>query len=335
MTAKVRLEPSGHQFYVEKGETILEAGLRAGLPIQYHCSNGTCGECKGIITQGTAQACLHHDFVIKQAEKQAGVVLLCRTTTDQDLIINANEAKSAEDIPKQNITTKVSRIEVIKETSLVLHLRTPRSLTLRFLAGQHAQLVINNHLSQVKTIASCPCNGMILQFHFNYNDRDPFTDYIFSELCTRQSVTVIGPFGRTSLEEDDDHPVIFIAYKTGFSMMKSLIELAISWDKSQPMHLFWITDSAAGLYYENYCRSWVDVLDYFQYTSVLLDNPGEQTETSLIDCLQEICDFYPDLSKYRIFLNVPQHVAKKGKSLLLDSGAEEDLLHMDDISEYR
>ena len=335
MTAMVRLEPSGHHFYVEKGETILEAGLRAGLPIQYHCSNGTCGECKGIITQGVAQPCMHHDYVIRQAEKQAGAVLLCRTTTDKDLIIEANEAKSSEDIPKQKITTRVSKVEVIQKTTLILHLRTPRSLTLRFLAGQHAHLEINNHLSQVKTIASCPCNGMILQFHFQQNSSNPFTDYIFNQLKAKQVITVSGPFGKVSLEEEDDHPVIFITYKTGFSMMKSLIELAISWDKSQPMHLFWITDTAAGLYYENYCRSWVAALDDFQYTPVLLDTPDNSTDDAMINCLETICEFYPDLSQHRIFLNIPQHVANKGMDLLLNRGAEEKLLHMDDISEYR
>jgi len=335
MTAMVRLEPSGHQFHVEKGETILEAGLRAGLPIQYHCSNGTCGECKGIVTQGVALSSMHHDYVIKQAEKQAGTVLLCRTTTEQDLVIQASEAKSAEDIPEQNITTKVSKIEVIQKNTLVLHLRTPRSLTLRFLAGQHAQLEINNNLTRLKTIASCPCNGMILQFHFNYSTRDPFTDYIFNKLQTRQSVTVSGPFGKVSLEENDDHPIIFIAYKTGFSMMKSLIELAISWDKTQPMHLFWITDSASELYHENYCRSWVDALDDFQYSSILLDSPENLTDAAMLDCLEKICEVHPDISQYRIFLNIPQHIAKKGKSFLLHKGAKRERLHMDDISEYR
>ncbi|HED15876.1 MAG TPA: 2Fe-2S iron-sulfur cluster binding domain-containing protein [Gammaproteobacteria bacterium] len=335
MTTMVRLEPSGHQFEVETGETILEAGLRAGLPIQYHCSNGTCGECKGIIIQGIALPALHHDYVIKSAEKQAGTVLLCRTTTNQDLVIQANEARSAEDIPQQNIMTRVSKIDVIHDHTLILNLRTPRSHTLRFLAGQHAQLEIKNHLSRIKTIASCPCNGMILQFHFTHNAGDPFTDYIFNKLHTRESVYVSGPFGKVSLEEDDDHPIIFIVYKTGFSMVKSLVELAISWDKAQTMHLFWITDNEAELYYENYCRSWAAVLDDFQYTPFLLNGANKRTDVILMDSLENICDLYPDISRYRVFLNIPRRVEKKGKSMLLGRGVEENLLHMDDIFEYR
>jgi len=335
MTAKVRLEPSGHNFYVEKDETLLEAGLRAGLPIQYHCSNGTCGECKGVITSGVAEPCLHHDYVINQAEKQAGTVLLCRTTTEKDLVIEASEARSADDIPNQNITTRVSKIEIIKKSTLILHLRTPRSLTLRFLAGQHAHLVINETLSQVKTIASCPCNGMILQFHFHNSKTDPFTRYLFNELQARQSVVVSGPLGKVTLDEEDDHAVIFIAYETGFSMMKSLIELAISWDKSQPMHLFWVTESESGQYYENYCRSWVAALDDFTYTPVLMDTSAESAEATMIKYLERICEHYPDLSQHRIFLNIPQHVSASGRHLLLSRGAKEHLLHMDDINEYK
>jgi len=335
MTARVRLEPSGHYFYVEKGETILDAGLRAGLSIQYHCSNGTCGECMGYITRGIAQPGMQHDHVIKQADKQAGAVLLCRTTTDKDLIIRTNEAKSADDIPEQSITTRVSKVEIIQETTLILHLRTPRSLTLRFLAGQHAQLKINDHLTQIKTIASCPCNGMILQFHFHHNINDPFTSYVFNDLQARQEIVVSGPFGKISLEEEDELPVIFIAYETGFSMIKSLIELAISWDKCQSMHLFWITESAAGQYYENYCRSWMAALDDFQYTPVLIDKPDDPVDAIMTNCLERICECYPDLSQHRIFLNIPQKVAQSAKHLLHSKGVKEGLLQMDDINEYR
>lgn len=335
MTAMITLEPSGHQFSVEKGETILEAGLRAGLPIQYHCKNGTCGECKGRITQGVAQPSMHHDYFIKPHEKQAGTILLCRTTTDKDLVIEACEARSAEDIPLQNITTRVSKIDIIHKTTLILHLRTPRSRTLRFLAGQHARLEIENHLSRIKTIASCPCNGMILQFHFHCNNNDPFTDHVFNYLKPRQPVVVSGPFGKVSLDEQDDCPVILIAYKTGFSMMKALIELAISWDKSQPMHLFWITGSSADLYYENYCRSWVAALDHFQYTSIIIGKPNELNEAVMTKCLDTIHEYHPDLSYHRIFLNIPQHMINAGIKMLLDRGVNENLLHSDDINEYR
>ena len=46
MSAQVTLRPSGHQFAVEGHDTLLQAGLRAGLKLNYGCGNGTCGMCK-------------------------------------------------------------------------------------------------------------------------------------------------------------------------------------------------------------------------------------------------------------------------------------------------
>jgi CDP-4-dehydro-6-deoxyglucose reductase len=46
MCAQVTVRPSGHQFTVEGHATLLQAGLQAGLKLNYGCGNGTCGMCK-------------------------------------------------------------------------------------------------------------------------------------------------------------------------------------------------------------------------------------------------------------------------------------------------
>ena len=43
MSAHVTLRPSGHDFFVEGQDTLLEAALKAGLALNYGCSNGNCG----------------------------------------------------------------------------------------------------------------------------------------------------------------------------------------------------------------------------------------------------------------------------------------------------
>ncbi|NKB16256.1 MAG: 2Fe-2S iron-sulfur cluster binding domain-containing protein [Sphingomonadales bacterium] len=52
MSAQVTVLPTGQTFEVMGDETLLEAGLRAGLSLPYGCSNGTCGQCKCRVTQG-------------------------------------------------------------------------------------------------------------------------------------------------------------------------------------------------------------------------------------------------------------------------------------------
>ena len=38
----VTLQPSGHVFQVDAGETVLEAALRQGYVLPYGCKNGAC-----------------------------------------------------------------------------------------------------------------------------------------------------------------------------------------------------------------------------------------------------------------------------------------------------
>ena len=52
MSAHVTIKPSGHEFFVEGNDTLLEAALRAGVSLNYGCSNGNCGECRARLVSG-------------------------------------------------------------------------------------------------------------------------------------------------------------------------------------------------------------------------------------------------------------------------------------------
>ncbi len=52
MAAQVTVLPSGHDFLLEGQDTILEAAMRAGVPLNYGCSGGNCGLCKAKVLSG-------------------------------------------------------------------------------------------------------------------------------------------------------------------------------------------------------------------------------------------------------------------------------------------
>jgi CDP-4-dehydro-6-deoxyglucose reductase len=52
MSANVKIIPSGHEFFVDGTESILEAAVRAGLRLGYGCASGNCGECKARVVSG-------------------------------------------------------------------------------------------------------------------------------------------------------------------------------------------------------------------------------------------------------------------------------------------
>lgn len=265
MTYQVTLSPSGRTITVEPNETILEAALREGHAVDYHCANGSCGDCRARILEGALADHLHHDYSFKGPDRQQPMLLMCRAIPASDMMIEVQEAVSVDDIPLQQIPATVTGREQLAENFLELQVRTPRSQTLRFLAGQHVKLHFGDHLQRNKSVASCPCNGRDLRFHFRRSPGEPVSDYVFHELRTRDPVTIEGPYGNFILDETGDRKIVLLAYETGFAPIKSLIEHAISLDLQVPIELVWFARDNAGHYLENQCRAWRDALDNFDF----------------------------------------------------------------------
>lgn len=264
MSGQVTITPSGHVYPVEATESILEGGLKSGLALAYGCSNANCGLCKAKLISGEARRIRHQDYVFTEAEKGQGCLLMCANTVASDMVIEAPEAGGAGDLPVQEIPTRVTKLEALDGGVTVLHLKTPRTQRLRFLAGQYVTLTADG-ISADYSVASCPCDDMRLQFHVRRGSGDPFARLVDERLAKTDIVTVHGPHGDFVLKENYQRPVVFVAFGTGFAPIRSLIEHAMALEMPQPLYLYWSAAEADGHYLHNLCRSWTDALDDFHY----------------------------------------------------------------------
>jgi len=295
MSAQVRILPSGHEFFIEGSDSILEAGLRGGLALNYGCSSGNCGLCKCKVISGEVRKIAQHDYVLTEAEKGLGYILACSSTAVTDVVLEAAEAHGSSDIPLQEIEIKVKKIERPGDRLIILHARTPRTKRLRFLAGQYLALGYGELPAQDCSIASCPCDDMNLQFHIPVVGGDPFSEQL-GQLRPGSSLTIRGPRGEFALDEDSPRSLVFIAGNAGFGPVKSLIEHAMALDIAETIQLFWITTPDNSHYLGNLCRSWDDALDNFSYTPLKasLDRPLEALLPDILDRLddRQDLDFY-------------------------------------------
>lgn len=299
MAAHVKVIPSGHEFFVEGSESILESALRGGLAFNYGCTGGNCGLCKARVISGEVQKIQNHDYVISEAEKNMGYRLMCSYTAVTDITVEAAEAHSVADIPLQQTEAKVKKLEPLANNILVLHLQTPRTQTLRFLAGQTARLMLDNEVSADYYIASCPCDGRNLEFHLHKTPNDKVTDIFFNRLKTGQKIEIEGPNGDFVLQEDSTRPALFITDNHGFAPIKSLIEHAIALDTVPSFHLHWITSNEGGHYQNNWCRSRADALDNFYYNPLMVAEENSQLESAL----SKIIEGYSNLSDFEVYLS--------------------------------
>jgi CDP-4-dehydro-6-deoxyglucose reductase len=304
MTHQIKLIPSNHAFEADENESLLDAALRSGLNISYSCTTGGCGECKAHVLSGEYQFIASHDYKLTEAEKGQNVILMCSVNAKSDLLIEAKEARTAADIPQQRITARIAKLEKIDSEHIVLHVRTPRSQTLRFLAGQYATLSIDGVPPCDVAMASCPCNGMTLQFHVQRDDDDEFAHYVFHNLSHGGNVLIEGPYGDFTLDEDSRRPVVMVAQDTGFAPLKSLVEHAIALDLPQSMILFWVASADKTHYLSNYCRSWEDALDRFVYIPLMLSDK-DNLQDAYSEAVQQIIDRSLIESEIDLYLATP------------------------------
>lgn len=322
MSYKIILLPSEHEFEAEANETLLEAALRAGLNINYNCNSGSCGDCKAQVVHGDFNEIRHHDFQLTEAEKLQRHTLLCSIAATSDMVIEAAEALGVQDITRQSLSVKVARLEPVGDDVMVLHLRTPRSKTLRFLAGQMIVLKTAGGLSTQIAVASCPCNGMMLQCHLLRDANDEFSCYVFDQLQASETLSLEGPLGNFTLDDASKRPSVMVAQGIGFAPVKSLVEHAIALDHEQAMQLYWVAASGSDHYQSNYCRAWEDAFDMFVYTPLVLG--VQHTEEDMQQLVQDIIVRSPIESEIDLYLSCESELTARLTEAFVAQGTPPD-----------
>lgn len=278
ITAHVTVRPSGRQFLLEGSDSILQAGLKSGVRFGYGCGTGSCGLCKARVVAGEVRPIAHSDYPLSAQERQQGYALLCTHTAVSDLIVETLEARGPEDIPQQEILATVRAVSPLAPGTTLLHVQTPRSQRLRFLAGQSivvSYAARDGDWTASLPLASCPCDERNLHFHVARKDASPLATALFDGRCKAgDRLTLRGPSGDFVLSTDAGRSPIFVACDTGFGPVKGLIEAAIAAEQFESISLYWLATTPDGHYLANQCRAWGASLEQFRYTLATASEPG-------------------------------------------------------------
>jgi len=81
---RVTLDGVTREVPMAAGETVLEAGLRAGLDVPWSCRGGMCCTCRARLTEGTVV--MDHNYSLQPWETEAGFVLTCQSRPTSPLL---------------------------------------------------------------------------------------------------------------------------------------------------------------------------------------------------------------------------------------------------------
>jgi CDP-4-dehydro-6-deoxyglucose reductase len=294
---KVTVQPSGHTFEVQEGESILAAALRQDLVLPYGCRNGACGSCKGKVLEGRVDYGVYQAKALTDEEKAQGKALFCQARPLDDLVIEARTIGAAKDIQIRTLPCRVQKMERLADDVMVILLRLPANERLQFLAGQYIEFLLKDGSRRSFSMANAPHDDELIQIHVRHVPGGQFTDHVFGKMKERDILRFEGPLGTFFLREDSQKPIVFVASGTGFAPIKSVIEHALRKSIARPMTLYWGGRRPKDLYMDALARQWP-----IKYVPVVSDALPEDHWTGRTGFVHRaVMEDFPDLSACQVY----------------------------------
>jgi len=296
------LHPDRRNVAIRGGETVLEAGLRAGIGLPFECRNGACGKCKCTLLHGSVDYGVYQASALTETEKALGKALMCCAVPRSDLEIEYESGDAATAATVQTCIGRVHSMERLSDEVMRLMISLPAGETLRFVAGQYINILLADGQRRAFSFANPPHQSEYIELHVRLIAGGRFTTYVFTQMKVGDDLRFEGPLGLFSLRESA-RPIIFIAGATGFAPVKSIVEDAFHRGMRRPMLLYWGVRRRKDLYMMELAQRWQQEHDNFKFVPVLSEPKPEdqwQGRSGLVH--KAILGDFPDLSGYEVYV---------------------------------
>ena len=296
----VSIRPGIKSATARSGETLLEAGLRAGLALPYECRNGGCGVCLCTVLNGQVDHGAYQPMILTGEMRAQGKALMCCAVPLSDVDIEVESAGAAAARPIRRYTGRVESLDCLGKDVIRLKLSLPGGERLDFVAGQYINIVLEDGRRRAFSFANPPHDNEFIELHIRRIPGGLFTTYVFTDLRVGDSLEFEGPFGQFTLRESDK-PILFVAGATGFAPVKSIIEDAFQRGVKRPMQLYWGVRERGDLYMLNLAERWQREHDNFRVTPVVSGSAeGWPGRIGLVH--QAMLADRPDLCGYEVYV---------------------------------
>ena len=294
---KVKVQPSGQEFGVDTGESVLTAALRQDIMLPYGCRNGACGSCKGRIVEGEVDYGVYQKKALTDDEKAQGKALFCQAKPLTDLVVEARIVGAAKDIQVKTLPCRVQKMERLADDVMVLYLKLPANERLQFLAGQYLEFLLRDGSRRSFSMGNAPHDDELIELHVRHVAGGQFTGHVFGKMKERDILRFEGPLGTFFLREDSAKPIVLVASGTGFAPIKSILQHALRKGITRPMTLYWGGRRPKDLYMDALAKQWA-----IKYVPVVSDALPEDQWTGRTGFVHRaVMEDFPDLSGHQVY----------------------------------
>jgi CDP-4-dehydro-6-deoxyglucose reductase, E3 len=330
MVHVVRLHPGGERFEVLDDESVLAAGLRAGLHLPHSCRGGSCGACEAKVLAGGLYYPNGLPPGLTPAEAKDGRALLCQARALSDLALEARALAVPEEVRIRRLPCRVESRELLCHDVMRLIVKLPSLEPFVFLAGQYVDFLLEDGRRRSYSIANPPHQAERLELHVRRVSGGDFTAKVFDSLGERALLRLEGPLGGFWLREDSERPILMVAGGTGYAPIKSMLRHLIHCGTQRPVHFFWGTRRPRDLYERAQLEHWAGEHGWFSFTPVMSEALPEDAWSGRRGWVHEaVLADHPDLAGFDLYAAGPPPMIAVIQELFPAHGLPQGRLYFD------
>ena len=328
---QITVKPSNRAFTALPDETILAAGIRAGVAMPYGCKDGACGSCKCKKLEGSVTHGLHQSKALSAEEEADGFVLTCCSMAHSNVVLESRQVTSEGAFPIKKMPSRVSLMEKKSADVMRLLLQLPANDGLAYHAGQYVEFILRDGARRSYSMANAPhtlAAGM--ELHIRHMPGGKFTDQVFGALKEKDILRLEGPYGSFYLREDSQKPIVLLASGTGFAPLKAVIEHMQYKGITRPTTLYWGGRRPADLYMDDWVKAKLTEMPNLRYVPVISDALPEDGWTGRTGFVhQAVLQDTPDLAAYQVYACGAPVVVDSAKADYQQAGLPNDEFYAD------
>ncbi|GLS82272.1 NAD(P)H-flavin reductase [Paraferrimonas haliotis] len=228
----------------------------------------------------------------------------------------------------KRISCKVDEISKLNDYVYRVRL-SPESETV-YQPGQYLQLVLSDEDKRIFSIASAPHQAHI-ELHIGAAQSDDYPRQAIEHLQANAIVEIELASGLAFLREDTNRPRLLIAGGTGFSYVHSMLQHMLTQTSNPATTVIWGCRNSSDMYYYEQMQDWANAHPWLEFIAVIEQQPQPLTAHQGM-LLDTVCQLYPDLSQYDVYLAGRFEMAKTAKPLFSEHKVNPEHLFGDAFS---
>jgi toluene monooxygenase electron transfer component len=218
----------GPEYRCATDDTLLRAGLRAGLGMPYECNAGSCGTCKVELLEGTITSLRPDAPGLGERDRAKNRVLACQARPGTDCRIKVR--LRAENVPLNRPARFSATLTGFRDLT-----HDMREFTFKargspgFLPGQYALFYLPGlEAPRTYSMSNIDDGSGTWQFIVRRVPGGTGTVTLFDKVAAGDDITLDGPYGLAYLRPDSPRDLVLIGGGSGLAPMLSLARGAVA-----------------------------------------------------------------------------------------------------------